>query len=190
MSVASWWKPVWIVIKGTSPVRYKRGWVLMTTAACNKRALRAAVADLGVKESPAGSNLQRYGKHWGENGVPWCGLAVAYWLQQGGHTISKSLAQKLGYVPTIVNLATQKSGRLSLIYRSRVQPGDIVTYEFDGDNTPDHTGLFEKWINKSEGTFYAIEGNTSLGNDSNGGEVMRRQRSTGQVRAFVRKLVG
>jgi hypothetical protein len=35
-------------------------------------------------------------------------------------------------------------------------------------------------------SFQAIEGNTGMGNDSNGGEVMRRQRLVSQVVAFVR----
>ena len=53
----------------------------------------------------------------------------------------------------------------------------------------DHVGLFDHWVNKSAGTFATIEGNTAVGNDSNGGEVMRRERSMSQVSCFMRAEV-
>ena len=49
---------------------------------------------------------------------------------------------------------------------------------------PDHIGIVEEYL--GGGKFNAIEGNTSVGNDSNGGEVMRRLRYISQVDGFGR----
>lgn len=182
------WKPVFIKIS-SSPVKYKRGYVNMSAKSIGHRSLAAAINDLGTKESPAGSNLQKYGARWHENGVAWCGLAVANWLAEGGFDISEKLAKKIGYVPTLVQMAKDKSNGMALIHPKRVRAGDWVAYNFDG-GLADHVGMFEAWISQKAGTFTAIEGNTSLGNDSNGGEVMRRTRNIGQVEAFGRKTVG
>ena len=47
-------------------------------------------------------------------------------------------------------------------------------------------GLFSAWVNQAAGTFEAVEGNTSFGNNSNGGEVMlRTDRNRSEVLAFV-----
>lgn len=154
-----------------------------------RKAVREARADLGVRESPAGSNLQKFGKFWGENGVPWCGLAVAYWWRMAGFNIDRDLAHKIDYVPALVHLAANKQHRLSLVHRLRARAGDAVCFDFDG-GTEDHVGLFVRWIDKKAGVFETIEGNTSVGNNSNGGQVMLRTRYINQVAAFVRKLPG
>jgi hypothetical protein len=64
-------------------------------------------------------------------------------------------------------------------------PGDLVCYDWEGNGVADHVGLFEAWTDKSAGKFTAIEGNTAVGNDSNGGKVMRRDRTRSNVQAFV-----
>lgn len=58
------------------------------------------------------------------------------------------------------------------------QPGDIVIYDFERDGTTDHCGIVES---VSGATLAVIEGNTSVGNDSDGGEVMRRTRNVYQI---------
>jgi hypothetical protein len=63
------------------------------------------------------------------------------------------------------------------------QPGDLVCFDWEGNGVADHIGLYEKDLPGSE--FQTIEGNTSVGNNSNGGEVMRRKRNRSQVQAFV-----
>jgi len=52
--------------------------------------------------------------------------------------------------------------------------GDIVFFDWNGDGRFDHTGIFVKDIDGK--SFETIEGNTSLTNQSNGGQVMRRKR--------------
>jgi hypothetical protein len=48
----------------------------------------------------------------------------------------------------------------------------------------DHIGIVEQDL--GNGLFQTIEGNTAVGNNSDGGEVMRRQRHILQVNGFGR----
>jgi hypothetical protein len=182
---------VWVKIKGSNPVRFKRGWRKIkpkpTAKKRGKLAIAAARSDIGYAEKPAGSNMQKYGAHWDENGVAWCGLAVAYWWAAAGFGVSKDLALKIDYVPELVALAAAKKHHLSLVHRKRVRAGDAVAFDFDG-GASDHVGLFERWVDKGAGVFQTIEGNTAVGNDAAGGRVMRRTRYMSQVAAFVRKI--
>ena len=152
-----------------------------------ERALVAACGDLGYKESPAGSNNSKYGQWYGCNNQPWCAAAVTYWFEvdAGGSPSFDKNQARYAYVPYVVDDA--RDNRFGLSIPSSVIPGDLVTYNWDGgpDGTYDHIGIFEGWVGGS--TFTAIEGNTSVNSDSNGGEVMRRQRSTtGQTTTFIR----
>jgi len=58
----------------------------------------------------------------------------------------------------------------------------LFFFDWNKDGRYDHTGLFVKWIDKD--TFETIEGNTAIGNDSNGGQVMKRRRNK-NVALFV-----
>jgi cell wall-associated NlpC family hydrolase len=67
--------------------------------------------------------------------------------------------------------------------------GDIICYRFDADNWPDHVGIVTEGVFgrffKRFGMVRTIEGNTAVGNDDNGGRVMRRTRRISRCR-FVR----
>lgn len=62
-------------------------------------------------------------------------------------------------------------------------PGDVVIYSFSGGTTTDHCGIVES---ATAASVTAIEGNTAVGNDSNGGAVMRRTRPLSQVLGAMR----
>jgi hypothetical protein len=62
--------------------------------------------------------------------------------------------------------------------------GDIVLYDFDGNGRYDHTGIFVRWIEPHR-LFEAIEGNTSVNNQRNGGSVMLRKRKNKNFVKFV-----
>lgn len=149
-----------------------------------QKALASAAKQLGIKESPANSNRCLF-SHWYGLVGPWCAMFVSWNYVAAG---SKSFAagQHYAYCPYI--LADAKAGHngLRLVDASEVQPGDIVLYCWDGSGVPEHTGLFERWTDSKRQNFSAIEGNTAVGNDANGGEVMRRDRSRSLVVAFVR----
>lgn len=69
------------------------------------------------------------------------------------------------------------------------KPGDLVLYDFNGNGTPDHIGIVVQVLKNS---IKAVEGNTGIGNDTNGGEVLVRERKTkilGYVRPKYNKTV-
>lgn len=143
----------------------------------NASALKLAHTQVGTHESPSGSNRQKYGEWYGMNGVAWCAIFVSWCFSHAGRAL------KYSYVPAMVEDA--RYGRNGLSVTHSPVPGTVVTYNWDG-GVADHTGIFDEWANSSHTEFYAIEGNTAVGNDSNGGEVMRRLRYTYQVEAFIR----
>lgn len=151
-----------------------------------ERALAAAVEWLGYKESPSGSNNSTFGQWYGMNYQPWCAMACTYWyVVDAGGSDSFARGARYSYVPYVVNDA--RAGRYGLSVPSTPMPGDLVCFDWSRDGTYDHIGLFEGWSGSSPSTFTAIEGNTSTSNNSNGGEVMRRTRSTQeQGTVFVR----
>jgi hypothetical protein len=151
-------------------------------------ALKRAKGQIGVKESPAESNNQKYGSWYGMNGVPWCAIFVSWCYEYGAQDVdqdSPSFAKgsRYSYCPYVVTDARNQNNGLKTT--DDPQPGDLVVYDWAFDTIYDHIGLFEKWT--GSGQFDAIEGNTSYSSNSNGGEVMRRSRSkSGQGTVFVR----
>ena len=66
---------------------------------------------------------------------------------------------------------------------SKAKKGDVVLYDFNGNGTSDHTGIIYA---VKGGKIYVVEGNTSKGNNCNGGMVMKRVRVKGNVNYIVR----
>lgn len=145
-----------------------------------EKALARAVSQIGKHEEPFGSNRNPYGAWYGMNGVPWCAEFVTWCYVLEG---SKGLARgsRYAYVPWIVNAA--RAGNFHLAITSSPQPGDLVCFDWDHDGLADHVGLYERDLPGDK--FSTIEGNTSTSSDSNGGQVMRRERARSQVQAFV-----
>ena len=150
-------------------------------------ALAEAVKHLGAKESPARSNRTEFGKWFGVDGCPWCAIFVSYCFVEGaGYTICQGqkgagvYGKGCTYVPT-----TEAWLRATGMWKGRTTPlpGDIAIFNWDG-GVPDHIGIVEEYL--GNGSFHAIEGNTSYGDNSNGGEVMRRLRYLTQVNGFGR----
>lgn len=52
--------------------------------------------------------------------------------------------------------------------------GDIVLFDWDGSGDADHVGFIK--CRNADGSYQTLEGNTSLNDQSNGGEVMERTR--------------
>lgn len=144
--------------------------------------LKEARTHLGTKESPPASNRVVFSLWYGLIGS-WCAMFVSYCSVKVG---IKSFQRGVhyAYVPFLVADARAGRNGLSLAHWNDVKPGDYVCYDWNGDGTADHIGIFEKKLTSV--SFSAIEGNTGVGNNSNGGEVMRRERYTSNVLAFVR----
>jgi hypothetical protein len=87
----------------------------------------------------------------------------------------------VAYVPTLE--AWLRARHRWLDRAQTPQPGDLVVFDWDGGE-PDHVGLVEHALGR--GRVATIEGNTGVGNDSDGGAVLRRERSLPQIAGFGR----
>lgn len=141
--------------------------------------ISVAEKEIGNTEVPANSNKTKYGKWFGFDGVPWCGMFVSWVYAHAGYPLGN-----IGFLKGFAGCQTavahyKKKGKVV----SEPMEGDIAFFDWNGDGRYDHTGIFVKKID--DNTFETIEGNTSLSNQSNGGEVMRRKRKFKNV-LFVR----
>jgi hypothetical protein len=136
---------------------------------------------IGTTESPTGSNKVKFSEWYGLTG-PWCAMFVTYCGITAG---SKSFirGQYYAYVPYMVNNAKAGIRGLAVTYNPKY--GDLVTFDWDGDGVADHMGFFDHWREADGDLFTTVEGNTAVGNDSNGGEVMARTRNKAEVLAFI-----
>jgi hypothetical protein len=151
------------------------------------KALNAAIARIGETENPPNSNRSPASLWYGLIGA-WCAMSVTRSYVTAG---SKAWIRGkfYAYCPFIYHDAM--GGRNNLTITTHPQPGDVVLYDWGNpDRLARHVGLFEGWLPGSQDRFTAIEGNTGVGNDSNGGKQMRRGegndiRSMSMVLAFV-----
>lgn len=140
-----------------------------------KKILEVAAKEVGTEESPKNSNKTKYGKWFGLDGVSWCGIFVSWVYFQAGFQLPKIGFTK-GYAGCQTAVAYfKKKGWIT----TEPVAGDIVFYDWNNDNRHDHTGIFIRKNNDLK--FEAYEGNTSLKNQSNGGQVMRRIRNYSQA---------
>lgn len=163
--------------------------------------LKEAVRHLGVKESPPGSNKVMFATFYDLAG-PWCAMFVTFCgVKAGLPSYVKRPPGRWAYVPFMV--ADARAGRYHYTVTTHPSSGDDVAFDFNGDGKADHVGIFAKeqdlrnlassalddairrFGRLGSGEFWSIEGNTGVGNDSNGGEVMIRKRKRQQVQAFM-----
>jgi hypothetical protein len=156
------------------------------SASPGRRALAEALRHVGVRESPPGSNRTPFGRWFGADGVPWCAIFVSYCYSVGaGVTLGRGWhgagvsPRGIAYVPTIE--AWLRGTARALPDGMLPSPGDIAVFDWDG-GLPDHVGIVIH--GGADGRLTTVEGNTSVGNDSDGGEVMRRARHVAQVACF------
>ena len=92
--------------------------------------LAAARGQLGVTESPKGSNRTPFGAWYGLDGYPWCMMFVQWCFDQAGLPLpcrTASCSELLGWY---------RKQRKEQVAASPL-PGDIVIYTFG------HTGIVE-----------------------------------------------
>jgi hypothetical protein len=166
------------------------------------RKLEIAVEHLGDKENPPGSNKVMFATFYDQPG-PWCAMFVTFCgVKAGLKSYAKRPPGRWAYVPFMVSDAKQGLHNYT-ITRSPVT-GDDVALDFPPrDGVPDHIGIFAREqdlrkinaaaLNKAiqrfgalgSNEFWSVEGNTMVGQDSNGGEVMLRKRRREDVVAFM-----
>lgn len=141
---------------------------------------------IGVKEVPAGSNkvifnTVYYNRVVSGSAYPWCCVFVWYVFKECEASDLFYDGQKTAYCPTVAGWAKKNNLTIS---KTEGRKGDIVLFDWNKDGVADHIGLIE--YQNNDGTYITIEGNTSVTSNNNGGEVMRRQRSTSNIYMIVR----
>jgi hypothetical protein len=135
------------------------------------RIVEIAKKEIGQGEVPLNSNKTKYGKWFGFDGVAWCGMFVSWCYDQAGAPLG-NIGFKKGFAGCQTAVAHyRKTNRIT----NNPVAGNIVFFDWNKDGRHDHTGIFVRWVEVNK-TFESIEGNTAVGNDSNGGNVMLRTR--------------
>lgn len=157
-----------------------------------EKAFNTATSQLGTKEDPPGSNRVKYSAWYGLVG-PWCAMFVT-WCYDNHGSKAFQRGSRFAYTPYMVIDAREGKNGLVILEPNEVKRGDIVMFDWEARGrranpyNTDHVGLFDEWITVGK-TFKTIEGNTAIGNDSNGGQVLRRDRRIENVSAFIRAEV-
>ena len=162
-------------------------------ATYRRLALDIALREVGVKEDPPDSNsgarVQQYQSttNLGGTGWPWCAAFINWIFVKAGRPLDELDRQ------ASVGFMLAKAKARGWAHSGTPQVGDIVCYDWNtlagptgsiGDEWSDHVGIVSR-VN-ADGSFQAVEGNTAIGNDSNGGQVMIRDRRRSQVEGFIR----
>lgn len=141
---------------------------------------------LGVKESPAGSNrvvfnTDYYGKEVSDPDYPWCCTFVWDVFRLCGAPGLFYGGKKTARCQTVYEWGKEKK---LTVPKNSGRKGDLIIYDWNGNGVAQHIGFI---LSKNpDGTYDTIEGNTAVGNDSNGGEVMQRKRQQDSILAIVR----
>ena len=116
-------------------------------SAHQRKALRLAVTQKGVRETPPGSNNNPYSRYFGFGPQFWCADFVGWALDRTGNRDKKV---PWGYPSAVENITAW--GKAKGLIHSQPRKGDIFTYK-----NGKHTGF----VLKADGTrFISIEGNT------------------------------
>lgn len=148
-----------------------------------KNLLRIAEQQIGVCESPPNSNNVRYntwyyGREVMGNAYPWC-MVFCQWVYTQADI---KLPVRTASCTVLMDYAKSKKTFVS----SNYQPGDLLLFNFDGKKTvATHCGILKSI---SGIKIKSIEGNTATANDTNGGAVMLRDRTTSQVVGAFRPI--
>lgn len=148
-----------------------------------QRILSIARAEVGYSEVPANSNKTKYGKWFGLDGVAWCGIFCSWCYDKAGANLGR-----IGFLKGFAGCQTavahyRKTGEVT----TNPQPGDLAFFDWNGDGRFDHVGIYLRKVSAT--TFETYEGNTSLTNQSNGGQVMHRSRTLNKGVLFVHPKV-
>lgn len=150
------------------------------------KVIEIARGELGVHESPAGSNRVKYntayyGREVSGQDFPWC-VTLQWWIfQEAGERMAFFGGGKTASCRTLLRWYREQGLTAD---KQAIQVGDILIQNFsgkkrDGELDTEHCGLV---VEKGPlaGTWYCIEGNTSPGEEGsqdNGGCVALKLRS-------------
>ena len=135
--------------------------------------IEVAKTELGIVEGPK-ENETKYGEFTKANFLPWCGSYVMWCANEVGLKIPNVVSTSVGAQ------AFMKKNQWEDAEEAMPVPGDIIFFDFPGDNINriSHVGIVVK--DNGDGTVNVMEGNTSpdkKGDQRNGGEVCLKRRA-------------
>ena len=146
-----------------------------------KQIINKALSYEGVKEDRNGYVIFNK-RYWGRDiDAAWCAAFVWCVFQDCNASELFFNGNKCAYVPTIADWGIAEK---LTVPKSQGRYGDLVTFDWDHNGNSDHIGFI---INKNaDGSYQTIEGNTSLTNQANGGQVMIRTRYQSSISYIIR----
>ena len=148
-----------------------------------------ALSYVGLKEEKSNNiifNTDYYGREVNGDNYAWCCTYVWDIYRICGASKYFFGGKKTASCTTLLNYYKKNHPEWVTTDINKARQGDLVFYQFDKDSYADHIGIFER--KTSDTKFYAVEGNTSLGSigsQTNGEYVARKQRNMAKVMAFV-----
>lgn len=133
---------------------------------------------IGVKENPPNSNKCIFTQMYGMV-TAWCVIFIWCLFYKLGASSLFYGGKKCCSCSVLMGWAKSNKQWVTKGYK----PGDLILYDWNGDGRPEHIGIC---VAVNGNTLTAIEGNTSIGNDSDGGQVLERTRKLSQVLGAVR----
>ena len=150
-----------------------------------KQIIDKARSFIGTEENPPYSNnvifnTDYYGHPVSGSSYPWCVTFVWDIFRMCDASELFYDGRKTAYCPAVLSW-----GRENGLIVTDGREGDLILFDWDNTNPndADHIGFIK--AKSDDGYYITIEGNTSITDNSNGGEVMERRRSTG-IRAIIR----
>jgi cell wall-associated NlpC family hydrolase len=132
-----------------------------------------------------------FGKFMSLNYAPWCASYVSYVFNKAGAgSIVRGTQTKNGFVGCSAGIRGLKKKGFKTVKLAEAKPGDIIFFDWQNDNDPDHVGIVLKSDPKKK-IVTCYEGNTSNGkggSQSNGGGVFKRDRRYSQVHVVIRPV--
>ena len=167
------------------PIIAKQGLTLGTVDAV--MALAKHFVDKKYVEGPKKDTI--FGKFMGLNYAPWCASFVSYVFQKSGAGyIVRNAQTPKGFVGCTAGINGLKKKGFKTVKVTEALPGDIIFFDWERNNDPDHVGLVLK-TNPKKKTITCYEGNTTNGmggSQSNGGGCFKRDRRYDQVFVVIR----
>src|SRR5689334_14566854 len=102
-----------------------------------------AKKEIGYTEVP--DNKTKYGQWFGLDGVAWCGIFCSWVYSMAGHPLGN-----IGYLKGFAGVGTALAHWKNQI-TTEPKPGDLVIFDWQKDNKPDHVGLFVQWLDRHAG---------------------------------------
>lgn len=148
--------------------------------------MKLAKSYVGTKESPAYSNnvifnTHYYGHEVSGGNYAWCVVFVWDTFRMAGASNLFCDGKKTAWVDTVRDWAKSKG---LVVSKDQGRHGDLALFDWNHNGSGDHIGFID--AKNANGSYQTCEGNTSVDNNSNGGEVRIRTRYPSEIMMIIR----